>query len=40
MTPTTLVNDTGIVTFRNAPGQPVTTIKNWDLRANGTISMT
>lgn len=40
VTPNTTVNDDGIVTFRNAPGQPVTTIKNWDLRANGTISMT
>jgi cell division protein FtsI (penicillin-binding protein 3) len=40
VTPNTIVNDNGIVTFRNAPGQPVTTIKNWDLRANGPISMT
>jgi len=40
VTPSTMVNDTGIVTFKNAPGQPDTTIKNWDLRANGTISMT
>lgn len=40
VTPSTTINDNGIVTFRNAPGQPVTTIKNWDLRANGTISMT
>ena len=38
--PDTLVNDTGIITFQNARGQPPTTIKNWDLRANGTISMT
>lgn len=38
--PDTLVNDTGIITFQNARGQPPTTIKNWDLRANGTISIT
>jgi stage V sporulation protein D (sporulation-specific penicillin-binding protein) len=40
VTPDTTVNDTGIVTFQNARGQPPTIIKNWDLRANGTISMT
>jgi cell division protein FtsI (penicillin-binding protein 3) len=40
VTPNTTVNDTGIVTFQNARGQPTTTIKNWDLRANGVISMT
>ena len=40
VTPTTTVNDTGIVTFQNARGQPPTTIKNWDLRANGTITTT
>jgi cell division protein FtsI/penicillin-binding protein 2 len=38
--PDTLVNDTGIITFQNARGQPPTVIKNWDLRANGTISIT
>jgi cell division protein FtsI/penicillin-binding protein 2 len=40
VTPDTIVNDTGIVTFQNARGQPSTTIKNWDLRANGHISVT
>ena len=40
VTPDTIVNDTGIVTFQNARGQPPTTIKNWDLRANGHISVT
>jgi cell division protein FtsI/penicillin-binding protein 2 len=40
VTPTTMVNDTGIVTFQNGRGRPPTTIKNWDLRANGTISTT
>lgn len=40
VTPNLIVNDTGIVTFQNARGQPPTTIKNWDLRANGPISMT
>ncbi|MCC7369995.1 MAG: penicillin-binding protein 2 [Chloroflexi bacterium] len=40
VTPQTMINDTGIVTFPNARGQPPTIIKNWDLRANGTISMT
>jgi cell division protein FtsI/penicillin-binding protein 2 len=38
--PSTTVNDNGIVTFQNARGQPPTTIKNWDLRANGTLTMT
>ena len=36
VTPTTIVNDNGVVTFQNGRGQPPTTIKNWDLRANGT----
>jgi len=40
VTPTTTINDTGVVTFPNGRGQPATTIKNWDLRANGTITMT
>ncbi|MGE3912181.1 MAG: peptidoglycan D,D-transpeptidase FtsI family protein, partial [Chloroflexota bacterium] len=40
VTPSTVVNDTGIITFQNARGQPATTIKNWDLRANGPISVT
>ena len=40
VTPTTMVNDTGVVTFQNGRGRPPTTIKNWDLRANGTISAT
>ena len=38
VTPSTMVNDTGIITFQNGRGKPPTTIKNWDLRANGTIS--
>jgi cell division protein FtsI/penicillin-binding protein 2 len=40
VTPNTTVVDNGVVTFQNARGQPPTTIKNWDLRANGTITMT
>jgi cell division protein FtsI (penicillin-binding protein 3) len=40
VTPNTTVNDTGVVTFQNGRGQPPTTIKNWDLRANGIITMT
>lgn len=40
VTPNTMVNDNGIVTFQNGRGRPPTTIKNWDLRANGTISAT
>ena len=40
VTPDTIVNDTGIVTFQNARGQAPTTIKNWDLRSNGPISVT
>lgn len=40
VTPDTVVNDNGIVTFQNARGRPPTTIKNWDLRANGIISTT
>jgi cell division protein FtsI (penicillin-binding protein 3) len=40
VTPNTMVNDNGVVTFQNARGRPPTTIKNWDLRANGTISTT
>jgi cell division protein FtsI/penicillin-binding protein 2 len=39
VTPNTMVNDTGIVSFQNARGQAATTIKNWDFRANGTISV-
>jgi len=38
--PNTMISDNGIITFSNGRGQPATTIKNWDLRANGTISMT
>jgi cell division protein FtsI/penicillin-binding protein 2 len=40
VTPNSTVNDTGVVTFQNGRGQPPTTIKNWDLRANGIITMT
>jgi cell division protein FtsI/penicillin-binding protein 2 len=40
VTPTTVVMDNGIVTFQNARGQAPTTIKNWDLRANGPITTT
>jgi cell division protein FtsI/penicillin-binding protein 2 len=40
VTPDTMVSDTGVVTFQNARGRPPTTIKNWDNRANGTISTT
>ena len=40
VTPDTTINDTGIITFQNGRGRPATTIKNWDLRANGTISAT
>ena len=40
VTPNTMVNDNGIITFQNGRGRPPTTIKNWDLRANGTISTT
>ena len=40
VTPSTTVNDTGLVAFQNGRGQPPTTIKNWDLRSNGVISMT
>lgn len=40
VTPNTMVNDNGIITFQNGRGRPPTTIKNWDLRANGIISTT
>jgi len=40
VTPNTMVNDTGIISFQNGRGRPATTIKNWDLRANGMISAT
>lgn len=40
VTPSTTVNDTGIVTFAGARGAPAATIRNWDHRANGVISMT
>src|SRR3954447_3628537 len=40
VTPNTIVNDTGVVTFQNARGQAPTTIRNWDLRSNGPITMT
>jgi cell division protein FtsI (penicillin-binding protein 3) len=40
VTPNTVVNDTGAVTFQNARGKPPTVIKNWDLRANGPITTT
>src|SRR6185295_2030140 len=40
VTPNTVVNDTGVVTFQNGRGKPPTTIKNWDLRSNGPITTT
>src|SRR5262249_42660891 len=40
VTPNTIVNDTGVITFQNGRGKPPTTIKNWDFRANGPISTT
>jgi len=40
VTPNTIVNDSGVVTFQNGRGRPPTTIKNWDFRANGPISTT
>jgi len=40
VTPSTVVNDNGIVSFPNGNGKPPVTIKNWDLRANGPISIT
>jgi cell division protein FtsI/penicillin-binding protein 2 len=40
VTPSTVVNDTGAVTFQNGRGQAPTVIRNWDLRANGPITIT
>ncbi len=40
VTPSTIINDNGIISFQNGTGKPPTTIKNWDLRANGPISIT
>jgi cell division protein FtsI/penicillin-binding protein 2 len=40
VTPNTVVNDTGAVTFQNGRGRAPTVIRNWDLRANGPITIT
>lgn len=40
VTPTTIINDNGILSFPTGAGRPPMTIKNWDLRANGPITVT